>query len=381
MISNLSVRNFKCFDELSLPMGPLTLLSGLNGMGKSSVIQALLLLRQSWQQGLLGRGQLALNGDLVQIGTAQDALYGFAEEEKISLAVQFATGRGGRWDLVYSKDSDVLGRAQPSSGTEDIGAENLFGASFQYLSAERLGPRPFSATSDYAVRHRRELGPRGEYTAHFLSLFGQDEVSLQQLVRPDASARSLKAQVEAWMDVISPGTRLSVTPYSSIDVVQLQFRFVSGRDLTDLFRPTNVGFGLTFALPLLVGVLAAKPDSLIMIENPEAHLHPRGQVAMGRFLSLAAASGAQVVVETHSDHVLNGIRLSVHSGALAPEAVHLHFFGRRQEGDHSRHRVASPRLDRDARIDQWPEGFFDEWEQALDILLSPPERERGPGIQ
>src|SRR5438046_1441121 len=77
------------------------------------------------------------------------------------------------------------------------------------------------------------------------------------------------------------------------------------------YRPTNVGFGITYALPIVVSILSARPGSLVIIENPEAHLHPRGQVRMGELLSLASTAGIQVLIETHSDHVLNGIRLAV----------------------------------------------------------------------
>ena len=83
MIRKLRLQNFKCFEDLSLELGSLTLLAGLNGMGKSSVLQSLLLLRQSYLQGILEETGLALNGDLVSIGTAADALFEEAIEEKI----------------------------------------------------------------------------------------------------------------------------------------------------------------------------------------------------------------------------------------------------------------------------------------------------------
>jgi predicted ATPase len=123
----------------------------------------------------------------------------------------------------------------------------------------------------------------------------------------------------------------------------------------------------------VVATLAAAPGSLLLIENPEAHLHPKGQALMGELLARAAAGGVQVVIETHSDHVLNGIRLAVHGGRIAPEAVRLHYFERRDLGGQVQHVVTSPRIDRDGRIDDWPEGFFDEWDKSLEALLQPRE--------
>ena len=84
------------------------------------------------------------------------------------------------------------------------------------------------------------------------------------------------------------------------------------------YRPTNVGFGITYALPIVVSALSARPGSLLIVENPEAHLHPRGQVKMGELLCQASEAGIQVLIETHSDHVLNGIRLAVRDSQSRP---------------------------------------------------------------
>src|SRR5947209_6033760 len=76
----------------------------------------------------------------------------------------------------------------------------------------------------------------------------------------------------------------------------------------------------------------------------------------------------QIVLETHSDHILNGIRVAVHDGKLAPDNVQIHFFQRQKDGQAQ---VLSPRIDRNGRIDQWPNGFFDEWDKNLELLLLP----------
>ncbi|MBA3945171.1 MAG: DUF3696 domain-containing protein [Herpetosiphonaceae bacterium] len=370
MIRTLHLHNFKCFADQSLELGPLTLLSGLNGMGKSSVIQSLLLLRQSYQQGLLDDTGLALNGDLVHLGTATDVFYDKAQDDILRFELELDNGISGRWQFNYDTLVDVM-RLLGGHGANGIYGSSLFSDEFQYLQAERIGPRTSFAISDYVVRQHRQLGPQGEFTAYFLSLFGNQDVENSSLHHPTAMSYSLINQVEAWMGEVSPGTRLHLTANPDMDLVSLRFSFVSGTQASNPFRATNVGFGLTYTLPILVAALSARPGSLLLLENPEAHLHPKGQSLMGELLGRTAQSGVQVMIETHSDHVLNGIRLAVHGGKLEPENVRMHFFDRQVRQDEPVHIVASPLIDRDGRIDFWPEGFFDEWDRNLEVLLEP----------
>lgn len=223
--------------------------------------------------------------------------------------------------------------------------------------------------SDFQVRQHRQLGSQGEYTAHFLSIYESLDIPNQKLSHPLANSLNLRDQVEAWMGEISPGTRINLTSNSAMDLMGLQYSY----GLSNLYRPTNVGFGITYTLPILVAILAAEKDTLILLENPEAHLHPKGQAKIGELLSLAANSGVQLLVETHSDHILNGIRVAVHNGKLNPDDVQLYYFQRQEKQELVVTEVISPQIDRNGRIDQWPDGFFDEWDKSLEILLEPVE--------
>ncbi|BAZ12925.1 hypothetical protein NIES4071_47590 [Calothrix sp. NIES-4071] len=395
MIHSLRLKNFKPFKDQTLEFRALTLLSGFNGMGKSSVLQSLLLLRQSYQQRVLQRGLLALNGNLVRIGTAQDALFDGAEEEFISfeLVVKLQEKMMWEWRFAYDQKADVL-RSENVPTTPEIDEFCLFGDNFHYLQAERIGPRNVYEMADDMVRQHFQLGTAGEYTAHFLSLFGncnintiglqkkdiqtnnqtiecQNQEMSKQLRHPKAKSFELKDQVEAWMGEISPGTRIYITSNTDIDLISTQYSFAVGNDISNKYRATNVGFGITYSLSIVVALLASPPGTLILLENPESNLHSRGQTKMGELIALAASSGIQVVVETHSDHVLNGIRLAVHGGKLRPNDVQLHYFQRQEKKGQTFTNVVSPRIDRNGRIDKWPDGFFDEWENSLDALLEP----------
>jgi len=364
MIHQLRLRNFKRFEDLLLGIKPLTLLSGLNGMGKSSILQALLLLRQSYHRGLLESIGLSLNGDLVRIGTARDALFENATEDRISFQLDFGDANRAVWEFDYDSDREILKLVSPNKLPE-VYTESLFTDEFQYLQAERIGSRSSFGMSDFQVREHYQLGIMGEYTAHFLSVFREFEIPNPNLSHHQSESLQLLRQVEAWLGEISPGTRIYVEENLGMDLMRVEYSF----GLSKKYRSTNVGFGITYTLPVITAILAAKAGALLLLENPEAHLHPKGQAQMGQLIALAASQGVQIILETHSDHVLNGIRLAVHQGKLDPELVQLHFFQRQSATSE----VISPKMNRKGRIDQWPDGFFDEWDNSLAELLQPVE--------
>ena len=142
----------------------------------------------------------------------------------------------------------------------------------------------------------------------------------------------------------------------------LRFRL---SDIGEWKRPANVGYGLTYAFPLIVALLASKPGDVLSIDSPEAHLHPQAQSRMGAMLAQFAAGGTQLLVETHSDHILNGVRLAVAQRVLAPHDTGLTFFAGTSEAGHG---VTLPQIDSTGRIDVWPDGFFDQAEADIAAL-------------
>ena len=373
MIELLTLVNFKAFKYQEIGMRPLTLLAGLNGMGKSSVLQSLLLLRQSFQQQALvtaGGSGLVLNGELAQLGTGRDVLFDGAEGDEIGFILK-SSGEEAQWRFAYDRKADVLRLVAGNEIPPTIYEGNLFKENFHYLEAERVGPRTSFEMADFVVRELKQMGTRGQYAAHFLHQFQSRKV-WRALHHPNERSSTLRDQVIAWMGDISPGAVIRVEGYADMDVMRLSFGFKRADTAGDVryFRSTNVGFGLTFTLPVLVSLLSSQAGSLVLLENPEAHLHPRGQFQIGELIARAASAGIQVIVETHSDHILNGIRVAVKRGLTNPDDVAMHFFQRpADDRESSGIEVVSPQIDSDGRLDLWPEDFFDEYSKSLLNLL------------
>jgi len=362
MLGSIELHNFKAFQDQEIELRPLTLLTGLNGMGKSSVLQSLLLLRQSYLAMGKGSFNLFLNGDLIEIGTGVDVFYREAVDDLVQLKLE-ADGTVYTWAFRYKKDQDVLSVAKTAPSL--VYESSLFGDQFHYLRAERLGPRRFNQLSEYQV-NRNNIGSSGEYAVHFLSKFGDMTLPPLPTIHPNSTDMTLKGQVQAWMGEISPGTQIDIVPSTNMDLAQLRFGFSGGYT----YRATNVGFGLTYTLPVVIALLSASTGWLVLLENPEAHLHPQGQAKMGQLLALAAAGGAQVIVETHSDHILNGIRIATKNKQIAPDQVALQYFQRAEGGKGMPAvEVVMPELDEEGRLDFRPEGFFDEFTNSMRSLM------------
>ena len=380
MLNGMELTNFKCFQRQRIDFRPLTLLTGVNSAGKSTVIQALLLLQQNfapyWEEAVrcllpncstphksLPKGvkKLQLAGALVNLGLLEDALCSNADDDAFTIAIE---QDGVPFSLKASLDGEEL----LAAWDQDLTC--IDPAYFQYLHADRLCPQTLFPMPKAGQLSFNAIGNKGEFAAYHLHAFGQTKIvhadtSGPNLLAPDAAgdSTSLHIQTEAWLSQLGSPVRIQTERPSGTDAVVLRFSFP---DISrSYYRPTNVGFGLTYALPVFVAALRAPVGSLLIVENPEAHLHPRGQALMGHFLARAAACGVQVIIETHSDHVLNGIRVAVKQGAIAHGNVQINFF-HQQDGTSC---VSTPHIDKDGHLDLWPENFFDEWDKQLSELL------------
>lgn len=384
MIKRIKVKNFKTLKLAELELKNLNLFAGMNGMGKSSLLQVLLLLRQSHEQNLLQNGELGLNGSLVNIGLSRDAYAQFGNEETVYFELETFEGHKAQWTFSTAKalgsrnlyeDEDVL-TCLNRTVSPDFFDFSLFKEGFQYLSADRVSPQSSFETSTYEVVKRKQLGNHGEFAIYYLALNKEAPLLIPELKHqtvPENDSTLLK-NVEAWLTEISPGINLKTQIYPDMDKVRLAFQYDAGRQIrTNEFRPTNVGFGITYILSVIVAILSAQKGDILLVENPEAHLHPRGQSRIGHLMAMAAEQGVQLFIETHSDHVLNGIRVAAKKNStyhvIDADNVSIFFFHREEGQEDHAVSILTPKLDDNGKIDKWPDGFFDEWNRLLFELL------------
>jgi len=369
MLRYLSLENFKSIKDEGFEFRNLNIFTGFNGMGKSSALQSLLLLRQSHDKHMISNVGLSLTGEYVKIGVGKDLLYISAEEEKIKIEAYWDTSNVELY-FDYREDSDMQPINTELSSTDgEPFLESLFISNFQYLSAERISPKSVYEVSEFAVNQKRSLGIKGEYTAHFLSQHGGKKLLIDKLQHPTALSASLIDNINAWMSDITPGVKIITKLIPEINQASLHYQFSSATEYTNEFRPENTGFGLTYVLPVVTALLCSKPGDLLIIENPESHLHPSGQSLIGKLIALTSENGVQVIIETHSDHIINGIRAAVKNKELSSENVITYFLSRDITSVEHCTNVEKIEINKAGKIDHWPKGFFDEWDKSLNVLL------------
>ena len=376
MLNRIHLENFKANRDVDVRLASLTVLAGLNSSGKSTLLQAIGLLRQSYGRDGSTSG-LALSGPFVQIGKFIDLLSEGTTDDFVRITLT-QDGQTYRWAVGGALDSSQIHfREWPDSLPSFIRSTK-----FQFLQANRIAPQTLYPQGTQEARETGFLGARGEYTIDFLGLSGDQKVSGGRtfpttgieldanLLAKVSATEKLLDQVSGWLQQLSPGARLRTQLIPGTDEVLLQYQYerVSRDVSSNFYRPTNVGFGLTYSLPIIVACLAAPPGALLLLENPEAHLHPQGQAALGELISKVANDGVQIIVETHSDHLLNGIRRSVKKEFIQAQEVAMHFFSRSPDNGESF--VQSPVLLANGRVSNWPRGFFDQWDKDIEAILS-----------
>lgn len=369
----LNIHNFKCFQDIEIPLNNLTVFTGANGNGKSTVIQALLFLRRTiehcaiWENGVFKLNMLnglnvELNGPYcLNLGNSNYVLASDSKTETISLGLkesdnkfQVTYGIGNGNELWLTPIDPLVDQFENSP---------LHLQEFYYLNAERIGPRLSQSIKFYDYYN---VGYKGEYTAQIISnLNYQFDIDENRINTQNLKGSRFEHHVNAWLDFILPG--ISIT--SHYDDKTHTARLEMGNNLLNsaIAVPTNTGFGISYVLPIIVSGLIAKKDRILIIENPEAHLHPSAQSKIGYFLARIAHSGVKVFIETHSDHVVNGIQLSVAKNEINSNDVSINYFS--NTIDSKQPVINTISISEKGELSEWPIGFFDQSQQDFAELF------------
>ncbi len=327
MITQLELKGFKSFVDQSIDIKPLTVLTGLNSSGKSSVIQAIRMIEA------LAKGKSAV---LEGHGSIQEMRSRLANAMRISLSL----ARGE----MFSYDGDVF---SSSSG--------FIFPPLTYIGAHRLG-----ATQTIPVHNDNyEIGEKGENVLNCLNYY-RDYPLDERLCPVSGEGLTLDYMVKGWLKYISPNVKFDYSIESKADI---SFSTYDGN------RSANVGFGLSYTLPIIVALLTStiNPNSVVLIENPEAHLHPMGQTEMGRLIGLCVDCGSQVIVETHSDHLFDGIRIHTKRTAGFSDKWLAYWFELNGSRGTS---IKTVRVYPNGKYQEdCPKGFFDQFEINASELL------------
>ena len=370
MITEISLANFKCFKHLdSLHLSRVTLLAGINGRGKSTVLQSLLLLAQSMDREKR-LNHIEFDGEYVRLGTFDDVLtrgaksgcsIGFKTDDvdENELKLTFSSfGEKAQWGRITSfelTNHNLVEEKATSESSDEVkysslgvtstvkGLSQLY--SVFYVAADRLGPLDYGKVDDN--RAENHIGIHGEFLIN--SLFAQSD--------------EFRQEVSTCVSEILGGASLRV---EKIDPYFLRM-YMDSADCSSGFRPSNIGFGYSYILPVVASVLLAEPNAKIFIENPEAHLHPGAQSRLGEFLiRKAREKNLQLFVETHSEHIINALRIAVCSGTLPKDEASIIFFSRDWTGEPE---VTQIKIDRHVNLSGYPDGFLDEWGQQMSKLV------------
>lgn len=361
-MEKMRLKNFKCHKNFETDMKQLNILTGSNASGKSSLVQALLLAFKSWEE--CEKKQINTNRIYgMNLGIPVNIVSEDLEEKNIEIKV-VVNGAENRVVLGLNDNDelcfDVCNFDEILEAKEQdysLSKMHLF-----FLNAERKGPRIVSHINDITPY---SVGNTGENTSYILSEMDK----LQKISGGLRLAEDLRiseidrfsANCEEWLNVMIPGTKMrySVDVEKNITTLMLQ-------NQGEFYLPIATGFGITYVLPIIVQALVASmiQDSVLIVENPEAHLHPLSQSRLGKFLALIAVNGVQVILETHSEHIIDGCRIQMAKEKQC-ENMKILFF-EKKDNNSICHNI---NIQDNGELEEWPTGFFDQKRADLRELL------------
>lgn len=392
MIATIRLKNFKALkDTNECKVGKVTLLTGINGRGKSSFIQSLLLLSQSMRKNGGSPKLLDPIGDWCKLGNFDDLISTNASDP---ITIEYTTDSKEENSFVFQyekpKESNLYGVATSikidneetisfDAGTPEIAADSImpvigtpnanleteeiskgrttyediaFLTSLQnlfFVSADRYSAQE----SEILLKTSRDkyLGEHGQYVLNVLSQCDEKQ----------------RDKLKVAMGEILDGATLKIDVDDKTNRVYL---YLDSQTNGENYKPINVGYGYSYIITTLLSAILVPQNGILIIENPEAHLHPQAQARLMKFLiSLANENNVQCFIETHSDHIVNGLLLSLKENKIEVKDAQILFFDRRKKDGESYINVANLELTQYGRVRRPPQGFCDQYAMDLRKLI------------
>lgn len=382
-ITRIAIEGFKSIvNRQEIEIAPLTILAGANSSGKSSIMQPLLMLKQTLDAPY-DPGPLLINGGHVRFTSTADFLSKVGSNKSAKLTIEI-TAKDLYYSIRFHKTQSEIEFEQRSTIQGQIrtfrpvmpeaeirgelpnphfeGKLTILSDRF-LLNAGLVSGVPI--TSQWVEPFLRKMihvpGLRGNPARTY-------QVAAVGNSFPGTFDTYTVSVIFAWQRENSPRYEDLIGDMHQVGLAQnLLAQRLNDAEMQllvnraeeaplDMVSIADVGFGVSQTLPVLVALRAASEGQLVYLEEPEIHLHPRAQVKLADILAAAAKRRVRVVAETHSSLLLRAIQTLVAKGALSADLVRLHWFSRDAEGVTQ---VKSAAPDENGAFGDWPEDFGD----------------------
>jgi predicted ATPase len=412
-IQSISVCGFKSIAEKQkIEIKPLTVLAGANSSGKSSMIQPLLLMKQTLE-ATYDPGVFLLDGPNIKFSKIDQMFSRLGGKQcKNRMIIQLEIQKDRPIEIVYKKEKTGLSIEQMTYRDEKDNEEIIISENLTHEEIEnRLGKIKFNMFNYFQKKveknnFRFSVIPERCFLGIYLSdekkndslMFRMSPAGItEQILRRFIHLPGLRGNPERnyvlaaieeekgyfgvfqnyvasllhnWqinnderLDKVNSdlkklhlvyGVRSERVDDTKIEVKVGRMVKCGNKKNDDMVSIADVGIGVSQVLPVVVALQAAEPGQLVFIEQPEIHLHPKAQVEMAEILVNAAKRGVRTIIETHSPTILLGIQILVAEGKCDPDLIKLHWFTRNENGITT---IDSRDLDNKGRYGDWPEDF------------------------
>ncbi|MBP1165787.1 putative ATPase [Chryseobacterium sp. PvR013] len=335
MIQKLIIDNFKCFDKVEIPLKNINIFCGTNSSGKSSAIQSLLLIDNCLSE------ENSLNSKWLNLGYFEEIRNFIVRREAINIEIE-------QNDIKYNLCIDEDGIYCEKNETYK---------KLNYISANRVGPKDFyhkiTSTKNF-------IGENAEFLIDYLYRNSTRTIDYERMY--DKQSSTLGYNVNLWLKKIL-NANINLDNIISGNIITANYNYRDNKPV----RPYHIGAGISYTVGIIILCLSASKDETIVLENPEIHLHPKAQSELAAFLCFVASKGVQLIIETHSDHIFNGVRKSINKKEISKELAEIHFFELDENNISTNNAIC---LNEEGRILDMKKGLFDQFDNDLDELLN-----------